>query len=300
MSQGGGPLLCRTGLSPGLAPRALSHVAVPLAASLVAHAAVVGAFTSRRAAPVASAHPPVEWLEAPEPVSMEPVAPAEGEEGSEAPASAGVETRESAAQPPSDAPPGVVDMPPPDAVPGAHAGAPLSGAERAAWWAAAKKVPVGPLDSRDGYDDIRAQIAGWNPKLVTGTYIPGGRGIAHPDEMPSRRVPAAVVASVMQANMNRFHVCHGAGLPQSATISGEVIVTFVIEPDGHVSGPRDTGGTFPDDAVRRCIVSAVAQLSFPDPPTGSAQQVTIRVTLQADEALARPDLRDLDPVSLPP
>jgi hypothetical protein len=147
---------------------------------------------------------------------------------------------------------------------------------------------VGPLESRDGYDAIRKQIAGWNPKLVTGTYVPGGSGIAHPDETPSRQVPAAVITSVIQANTGRFRVCHGAGLPQSATISGQVLVAFVIEPDGHVSGARDAGGlAFPDDAVRRCIVRAVAHLSFPKPPYGSAQQVTFPVMLQAEEAVAR-------------
>jgi hypothetical protein len=122
--------------------------------------------------------------------------------------------------------------------------------------------------------------------------------------MPSRRIPAAVITSVIQANADRFHVCHGAGLPQSATISGQVVVTFVIEADGHVSGPRDAGGTFPDDAVRRCVVRAVGQLSFPKPPTGSAQQVTVPVILQAEEVLARPDLRDtwdggFDPIFVP-
>jgi hypothetical protein len=166
-----------------------------------------------------------------------------------------------------------------------HIGSAPSGKARTAWWAAARRVPVGPLDSRDGYDAIRAQIAGWNPKLVTGTYIPGGSGIAHPSEMPSRRVPAADITSVLQASTGRFRVCHGAGLPQSATISGQVLVTFVIEPDGHVSGPRDAGGAFPDDAVRRCIVRAVAQLSFPKPPDGFAQQVTIPVMLQTEEAV---------------
>jgi hypothetical protein len=126
---------------------------------------------------------------------------------------------------------------------------------------------------------------------VTGTYIPGGSGIAHPDDMPSRRIPAAVIANVLQANTNRFRVCHGADFPNSTTISGQVIVAFVIEPDGHVSEPRDTGGTFPDDAVRRCVVRAVAHLSFPKPPDGSTQQVTIPVMLQAEDALARPELR---------
>ena len=114
---------------------------------------------------------------------------------------------------------------PADAIPGAHAGSPvpLVGKARADWWAAARKVPVGPLDSRDGYDALRAQIAGWNPKLVTGTYVPGGPRIAHPEDMPSRRVPAAVITDVMQANTNRFHVCHGAGFPNSTTISGQVV-----------------------------------------------------------------------------
>jgi outer membrane biosynthesis protein TonB len=284
MSQDGAPLPCRTGLSPGLAPRALFPVAVPFAASLVAHAAVVAALPGRAAAPVVSAEAPAEWVEAPEPVNMEPPAPAEAEEGSPPAA----QTREPAAHPASDAPPALVNLPPPDATPGAHAGAPLDDKARAAWFAAARNV----VDSGYRYDAIRAQIAGWNPKLVTGTYTPGGRGVAHPDEMPSRRVPAAVVTSVIQANMNRFRVCHGAGLPQSATISGQVLVAFVIEPDGHVSGARDAGGmALPDDAVRQCVVRAVAQLSFPKPPYGVAQEVTIPVVLQAEEALARPDTR---------
>jgi len=295
MSQDGVWLRGRTGLSPGLAPRTLFQFAAAFAASIVAHAAVVAALPGRGAALIVSAEPPAEWVEAPEPVNMEPVAPAEAEEGSEVPAPPAAQTREPAEYPPSDAPPALVNLPPSDAVPGAHAGAPLSTEERAAWWAAAKKTCAGLVDGRDCYAAIRAQVAGWNPKLVTGTYIPGGSGIAHPDEMPSRRLPAAVITNVVQANMDRFHVCHGAGLPKSATISGQVLVTFVIEPDGHVSGPRDVGGTFPDDAVRQCIVRAVAQLSFPKPPDGSAQQVTIRITLQAEQ---RPE--NLDPIMLPP
>jgi TonB family protein len=292
MSQDGAPLRCRTGLSPGLAPRALFQIALPFTASVVAHAAVVAALPGRDATPVVAAEPPADWVEAPEPVNVEPTAPAEAEEGSEVPAPPVAQTGEPAAHPPGDAPPALVHLPPPDAIPGVHGAAqPLVGKARAAWWAAARKVPVGPLDSRDGYDAIRAQIAGWNPKLVTGTYIPGGPGIAHPDEMPSQRVPAAVITSVIQANTSRFRVCHGAGLPQSATISGQVLVAFVIEPDGHVSGARDAGGTFPDDAVRRCVVRAVTRLSFPKPPSGFAQQMTIPVMLQAEEALARPDPR---------
>jgi len=293
MSQDGVRLRCRTGLSPGLAPRVLFQIAVPLGASVIAHAAVVAALPVRGTAPVASAQPPTEWVEAPEPVNLEPAAPTEAEEGSELPAPPAARTREPAADSPGDAPPALVNLPPADAIPGAHAGTPvpLVGQARADWWAAASNVAVGPLDSGDTYDAIRAQIAGWNPKLVTGSYVPGHKHTAHPDE-PGGPVTPAVITSVIQASSSRFHVCHGAGLPNSATISGQVIVTFVIEPDGHVSEPRDTGGTFPDGAVRQCVVRAVAQLSFPRPPYGFTQHVTIPVVLRAEEALARPDPRD--------
>jgi hypothetical protein len=197
MSQDGARLRCRTGLSPGLAPRALFPIAVPFAASVIAHAAVIATLPGRGTAPFVSAEPPSEWVEAPEPVNMEPVAPADAEEGSEVPAPPAALPRGPAAHPPSDAPPALVNLPPPGAIPGVHVGAAPTGKARAAWWEAARQVPVGPLDSRDGYDAIRAQIAGWNPKLVTGTYIPGGSGIAHPGEMPNRQLPAAVITSVV-------------------------------------------------------------------------------------------------------
>jgi hypothetical protein len=155
-----------------------------------------------------------------------------------------------------------------------------------------ERSPWAPSTRATATTPSATQIDGWDPKLVTGTYVPGGSRIAHPDEMPSRQVPAAVITSVIQANTNRFRVCHGAGFPNTTTISGKVLVTFVIDPDGHVSGPRDAGGTFPDDAVRRCIVHAVAHLSFPRPPYGVEQQVTVPVLLRAEDALARPDLRD--------
>jgi hypothetical protein len=245
---------------------------------VIAHAAVVATLHRRSAAP-APAEQAIEWVEALEPVNIESVAPAEAEE-LEVPVRPVAQTREPAVTPPGDAPAALVDLPPPDAIPGAHAGAALRGKERDAWWAAARKIPVSPLDQRDGYDAIRAQIAGWNPKLVTGTYVPGRPGIAHADEMSSRLIPPAVITRVIQGSSDRFRICRGVGLPESATISGRVLVAFVIDPDGHVSGARDAGGTFPDDAVRRCIVRAVTHLSFPRRTDGDAQQVTIPVVLQ--------------------
>jgi TonB family protein len=166
--------------------------------------------------------------------------------------------------------------------PGAHAGTPGP--------PGGKDIHLG-VETGIRYEAIRAQIAGWDRRLITGTYKPGGSRIAHPDEMPSQRVPASIIASVVGSSAGRFHVCHGAGLPGSAGVSGEVVVTFTIETDGRVTNARDAGGAFPDDAVRRCIVRAVAQLSFQKPPLGLAQDVTVPIALPAEEATARPDLR---------
>jgi TonB family protein len=169
--------------------------------------------------------------------------------------------------------------------PGAHAGTPGP--------PGGKNLHISLFDGGIRYGELRAQIAGWDKRLITGTYKPGGSRIAHPDEMPSQRVPASVIASVVGSSAGRFHVCHGAGLPGSAGVSGEVVVAFTIETDGRVTNARDAGGAFPDDAVRRCIVRAVTQLSFQKPPLGLAQDVTVPIALPAEEATARPDLRDM-------
>jgi len=167
--------------------------------------------------------------------------------------------------------------------PGVHAGTPGP--------PGGKGIHISLFDGGIRYGELRAQIAGWDRRLLTGTYKPGGARIAHPEEMPSQRVPASVIASVVRSSAGRFHVCHGAGLPASAAFSGEVVVAFTLETDGRVTNARDLGGVFPDDAVRRCIVRAVTQLSFPKPPLGLAQDVTVPIALPAEEATARPDLR---------
>lgn len=106
---------------------------------------------------------------------------------------------------------------------------------------------------------------------------------------PAHVLPSSIIASVLRSSAGRFHVCHGAGLPGGAGVSGEVVVAFTIETDGRVTNARDAGGTFPDDAVRRCIVRAVTQLSFQKPPLYLAQDVTVPIALPAEEATARPD-----------
>ena len=294
MSQDEARLRCPTGLSPGLAPRALFQAAVPFAASAIAHAAVVVTLPGRDPAPVGSTEPPDEW-------------------------GRGAGAREHASRWRRPRPKRARRSRPrrprrrarPRCIPrrATHlprtSTCPLRMRSRAytaprSRWLARREPPGGrqpetspsaPSDSRDGHDAIRAQIAGWNPApdhLARTSPGPGHRPPGRDCRSgASRRPPSS--RGVLEASAGPTSVSATArGLsPQSATISGEVRVAFVIEPDGHVSGARDAGGTFSDGAVRRCIVRAVAQLSFPKPPDGTAQQVTIPVMLRSEEAVAR-------------
>lgn len=106
------------------------------------------------------------------------------------------------------------------------------------------------------------------------------------------RVPQSVIASVVGANMGRFHVCHSAGLPSSVEVGGDVRVRFVITPEGTVSEAHDLGGTFPDEAVRQCIVRTFLSLSFTAPPRGTPQTATYSVALTGGDAVGRPGSRE--------
>jgi hypothetical protein len=90
----------------------------------------------------------------------------------------------------------------------------------------------------------------------------------------SRRIPRSILARVIEGSRGRFDVCRTVGLPSSAGLAGEVDVTFVIAPGGEVGGVQDTGGTFEDPAVRRCVVHTFGMLRFGPTPNGEPQTVS--------------------------
>jgi hypothetical protein len=132
---------------------------------------------------------------------------------------------------------------------------------------------------------IQQQIASWDPVLVKGPRII--HPWSQPSDAPDRRIPARVVADVIRVNMGRLLVCHGAGLPGSLDAAGEVRVQFVIEPHGNVVEASDVGGTFADEAVRRCIVQAFTKLTFPPHPLGYEQTVLYPVVLAPQDVGGR-------------
>ncbi len=153
--------------------------------------------------------------------------------------------------------------------------------------------PIG-FDAPNLLQMIQRQVASWDPKAVTGKYFisHGAAGASSgPSQYPWDRVPQSVIASVVGANMGRFHVCHSVGLPSSAEVGGDVRVGFVITPEGAVSEAHDLGGTFPDEAVRQCVVRTFLNLSFTAPPRGAPQTATYSVALAEGDGLVRPASR---------
>lgn len=147
--------------------------------------------------------------------------------------------------------------------------------------------PIG-FDAPNLLEMIQRQVASWDPKAVTGKYfISHGARDSGPSQYPWDRVPQSVIASVVGANMGRFHVCHTVGLPSSVEVGGDVRVSFVITPEGTVSEAHDLGGTFPDEAVRQCVVRTFLNLSFTAPPRGTPQTATYSVALAEGDALSR-------------
>jgi hypothetical protein len=113
-----------------------------------------------------------------------------------------------------------------------------------------------------------------DPRLLTGIYNPRGPRLKHPEDLPSRRIPRSILARVIEGNRGRFDVCRTVGLPSSAGLAGEIDVTFVIAPDGEVGEVQDTGGSFEDPTVRRCVVRTFGMLHFGPTPNGERQMVS--------------------------
>ena len=146
------------------------------------------------------------------------------------------------------------------------------------------RVPIGE-DAPDMLEGIHRQIASWGPHLVTDTRP---RAPAAGEDVPDPAAAVAAIDGVVQAHMQRFRTCHGAGLFGSIAVGGDVRVRLLIAPHGSVVDVRAAGGAFPDEAVRRCVLRAFTRLKFPPPPGGAAETVTYTVSLLAGDVVRAP------------
>jgi hypothetical protein len=83
------------------------------------------------------------------------------------------------------------------------------------------------------------------------------------------RLPPEIVQRVVRQNEGRFRACYQGGLRTNPALAGRITVRFAIDRTGAVPVASDDGGSDLDDGeVRRCVISAFRQLSFPAPEGG--------------------------------
>jgi hypothetical protein len=144
-------------------------------------------------------------------------------------------------------------------------------------------VPIG-RDAPDLLEQIQRQIASWGPQKIVRDGIRPASWDWKGNDFLKGQLPPKLIAGVVRWNLERFRACDRTAIATTHGIVGDVRVAFVIAPDGAVVDARDAGGTFPDAAVRRCVIAALARLTFPRPPSGKPQPVTYAIELPANEA----------------
>lgn len=83
----------------------------------------------------------------------------------------------------------------------------------------------------------------------------------------------SVVRTIVRRGRAGYDQCYAAGLSRDAKLEGKVIVRFVIEKDGAVSGAKDDGSTLRDGEVIACVLGEVQKLRFPPREGGAAAEV---------------------------
>lgn len=93
----------------------------------------------------------------------------------------------------------------------------------------------------------------------------------------SGRIPPEVIQRIVRQNYGRFRLCYENALRVNPNLLGRVNTRFEIRLDGSVGNVRDEGSTIESVQMRRCVLSAFTQLSFPQPEGGI---VTVTYPLQ--------------------
>ena len=99
---------------------------------------------------------------------------------------------------------------------------------------------------------------------------PGGRAGRAPElrlgdaETYGYRSRREVVRRVVEQSRPRLRVCYEAALRGDPETSGQVVVRLTVEPDGRVATARIAGNTTGDEALGRCVLGVVGEMTFPE------------------------------------
>jgi hypothetical protein len=67
--------------------------------------------------------------------------------------------------------------------------------------------------------------------------------------------------------------CYESGLGRDSHLMGDIILSFVIGPDGSVTQVENDGGNMPDEYVVTCVLRRLEKLRFPKPEGGVVKVV---------------------------
>lgn len=93
----------------------------------------------------------------------------------------------------------------------------------------------------------------------------------------SATVPVSGADRVIAGLRGRFRACYQTGLSSDPSMSGKVVMSTKVGPNGEVSSVSPASNSGLSDAVVQCIARAIRNAQF-DAPGGSGSTITIPVT----------------------
>jgi len=106
----------------------------------------------------------------------------------------------------------------------------------------------------------------------------GGEGAGDTGDVDVGESPGSlsreVIRRVIQRHIGEVRQCYEEGLNRDATLTGRVVVRFIIAANGRVEHSLVHETTLGDPRVERCIAQAVRSWTFPAPEGGGIVIVT--------------------------
>jgi hypothetical protein len=103
---------------------------------------------------------------------------------------------------------------------------------------------------------------------IEGRHCVTSKSVAGQGPSLRGRLPPAVIQGIVRDSYDKPRACYEKGLERDPTLTGRVLVRFVIERDGSVSKAGVSANDLPDCDVTRCVVQGFRNLRFPKPEGG--------------------------------
>lgn len=96
-------------------------------------------------------------------------------------------------------------------------------------------------------------------------------------------LPDDAVEAGIRARMGGIAQCYVDGLAESPALAGELLVGFMVLPDGRAVAPEVKRTALWNPDVEACVLREVAQARFPAPESGAVVRVTYPFTFAPPE-----------------